>query len=76
MIYSFRANLLMRIWTGLLLFWVAMLIGYIIANSSGQSARTLIAAVLIGLAFFIGSMMALIGACRMLIAFLRAVLGR
>ena len=75
MIYSFRANLLMRIWTGILLLMVAMLIGAIIANASGQVDRALIAGVFMGL-IFIGSVMVLIGAGRLLIASFRAVLWR
>ncbi len=40
MIHSFRANLLMRIWTGLLLLMVAALMGSIVADATGQPRPT------------------------------------
>ena len=75
MIYSFSANLLMRIWAGLLLLMVAMLGGSIIANASGQVERALLAGVFMVLTFLVGVLL-LIGACRLLIASVRAVLWR
>ena len=75
MIDSFHANLLMRIWTGMLLLMVAMLSGSIIANASGQVDRALTVGVLMVLTFLVGVLL-LIGACRLLIASVRAVLWR
>ena len=75
MIYNFRANLLMRFWLGLLLLMVAALIGSIVASATGQAGNALLAIILMG-AIFIGSMMALIGACRLLIAYFRAFVWR
>ena len=75
MIYSYRANLLMRVWTGLLLLMVAMLIGVIVTNATGKTGDALIAIILMTV-IFISSIMILIGACRLVIAFLRAVLWR
>ena len=75
MIYSVRANLLMRIWTSLLLFMVAMLIGAIAANAIGQDDRAVIAIIVMTIVF-IGSITLLIGACRMLIISFRAILWR
>jgi hypothetical protein len=75
MIYSVRANLLMRIWAGLLLLMVAMLIGAIAANATGQDDRAVIAIIVMTIVF-IGSITLLIGACRMLIISFRAILWR
>ena len=75
MIYSFRTNLLMRVWTGLLLLMVAMLIGVIVTNSTGPLGDEVIAIIFMTV-IFISSIMVLIGACRLVIAFLRAVLWR
>jgi hypothetical protein len=75
MIYSFHTNLLMRVWTGLLLFMVAMLIGVIVTNATGKTGDALIAIIVMAVIFII-SIMVLIGACRLVIAFLRAVLWR
>jgi hypothetical protein len=75
MIYSFRTNLLMRVWTGLLLLMVAMLIGVIVTNATGPLGDKVIAIIFMAV-IFISSIMVLIGACRLLIAFLRAVLWR
>ena len=75
MIYSFRANLLMRIWTGLLLLMVAMLIGVIVTNATGKTGEALIAIILMAVIFIVG-IMVLIGAGRLLIAWFRAVLWR
>jgi hypothetical protein len=75
MIYSFRTNLLMRVWTGFLLLMVAMLIGAIVVDASGKIGDALIAILFVGI-IFISGIMVLIGACRLLIAFLRAVLWR
>jgi hypothetical protein len=75
MIYSFRTNLLMRVWTGLLLLMVAMLIGAIVANATGPIGDAIIAIIFMAVIFIMG-IMVLIGACRLVIAFLRAVLWR
>ena len=75
MIYSFRANLLMRVWTGLLLLMVAMLIGVIVTNATGKTGDALIAIIFMAVIFII-SIMVLVGACRLVIAFIRAVLWR
>ena len=75
MIYSFRTNLLMRVWTGLLLFMVAMLIGVIVTNATGKTGEALIGIIFMAV-IFITSIMVLIGACRLAIGFLRAVLWR
>ena len=75
MIYSFRTSLLMRVWTGLLLLMVAMLIGVIVTNATGPIVDELIAIIFMAIIFII-SIMVLIGACRLLIAFFRAVLWR
>jgi cation transporter-like permease len=75
MIYSFHTNLLMRVWTGLLLLMVTMLIGVIVTNATGKTGDALIAIVFMAV-IFITSVMVLIGACRLAIAFLRAVLWR
>ena len=75
MIYSFRTNLLMRVWTGLLLLMVAMLIGVIVTNATGPLGDEVIAIIFMAVIFII-SIMVLIGACRLAIAFLRAVLWR
>ena len=75
MIYSVRANLLMRIWAGLLLLMVAMLIGAIAANATGQDDHAVIAIIVMTIVF-IGSITLLIGACRMLIISFRAILWR
>ena len=75
MIYSFRTNLLMRVWTGLLLFMVAMLIGVIVTNATGKTGDALIAIIFMAVVFII-SIMVLVGACRLVIAFIRAVLWR
>ena len=75
MIYSVRANLLMRIWAGLLLFMVAMLIGAIAANATGQGDRAVTAIIIMAIVF-IGSTTVLIGACRLLIISFRAILWR
>jgi ABC-type dipeptide/oligopeptide/nickel transport system permease subunit len=73
MIYSVRANLLMRIWAGLLLLMVAMLIGAIAANATGQDDHAVIAIIVMTIVF-IGSITLLIGACRLLIISFRAIL--
>jgi hypothetical protein len=75
MIYSFRTNLLMRVWTGLLLLMVAMLMGVIVTNATGKTGDALIAIIFMAVIFII-SIMVLIGACRLLIAWFRAVLRR
>ena len=75
MIYSFGTCLLMRLWTGLLLLMVAALIGSIVASATGQLGSALIAIILMG-AVFIGSIMALVGACRLFIAFFRIFVWR
>jgi cation transporter-like permease len=75
MMYSFRANLLMRVWTGLLLLMVAMLIGVIVTNATGTTGDALIAIMFMAVIFII-SIMVLIGACRLVIAWFRAVLWR
>jgi len=75
MIYSFRANLLMRIWTGLLLLFVAMLMGGMIADVDGRARDLLFAAILMGL-ILITSILILVGACRLLIGIFRVVLWR
>jgi hypothetical protein len=75
MIDSFHANLLMRIWTGMLLLMVAMLSGSIIANASGQVDRALIVGFFVMLTFLVGVLL-LLGACRLLIASVHAILWR
>jgi cation transporter-like permease len=75
MIYSFRASLLMRVWTGLLLLMVAMLIGVIVTNATGPLGDEVIAIIFMTV-IFISSILVLIGACRLVIAFFRAVLWR
>ena len=75
MIYSFSTSLLMRVWTGLLLLMVAMLIGAIVTNATGPIVDALIAIIFMAIIFII-SIMVLLGACHLLIAFFRAVLWR
>ena len=75
MIYTFRPHLLMRIWTGLLLLLVAMLMGGIVAGADRQAEHLLFADILMGL-IFIASIFILIGAWRLLIVIFRIVLWR
>jgi hypothetical protein len=75
MIYIFRAALIYRFCAGLMLLMVAMLIGAIVAGATDKIDDTLSAGLLMVVILAIGSMV-LVGACRALVASIRAVMWR
>ena len=75
MIYIFRAALIYRFCAGLMLLMVAMLIGAIVAGATDKIDDTLSAGLLMVVILVTGSMV-LVGACRALVASIRAVMWR
>jgi hypothetical protein len=75
MIYAFRAALIYRIWASLILLMVAMLIGAIASRAPGTIDDTLSAGLLMVVSLITG-IMVLVGACRILVASIRAVMWR